>query len=87
MGSITTQNQKLITDTNKEELKEPLPNNSQGTNATGTMGAGTTTSTDTKLGAGKTQWVNTRQCEKPDGIMNSTIGEIRKAIDDNSTIT
>ena len=87
MGRITTQNQRPIMDTNKEELTEPLPNNSQGTIATGMTGAGIKISTDTKVGAGKTQWVNTRQCEKPDGIMNSTIGEIRKAIDDNSTIT
>ena len=60
MGRITTQNQRSIMDTNKDELKEPIPNDSQGSIAIGMTGAGTTTSTDTKVGAGETQWVNTR---------------------------
>ena len=60
MRRITKQNQRPIMDTNKEELKRPTVNDSQGTIATGTTGAGTTTSHDTNLGAGKTHWVNIR---------------------------
>ena len=63
-------------------MKEPIPNDGQGTIATGTTGTRTTASTDTKLGAGEIQRVITRQWGKSDGITNATIGEIRKAIDD-----
>ena len=42
----------------------------------------TITSTDTRVGVGETQWVNTRHWGNSDGIMNATIGEIREAIDD-----
>ena len=64
MGSITTHNQRPIPDTGNEELKEPIPNDIQGTITTETTGAGITSPTDAKLGAGETQWVNTRQREK-----------------------
>ena len=82
MESITLQNQQSITDTNKEELKEPIPNNGQGIIATGTTGTMTRTSTDTKVGAGKTQWVNTIQWGKSDGVTNTPITDIQKAKDD-----
>ena len=59
-----------------------MPHDDKGTIATGTTGTISTPSTDTTLGAGETQWVETRQWENSDGIMNATIGEIRKAIDD-----
>ena len=49
MESITPQNQWSITDTNKEKLNEPIPNDGQETIATGTTGRRTTISTDTKL--------------------------------------
>ena len=81
-GRITKQNQRQIMDTNKEALKKPTANNSQEIIATGTTGAGTTTSNDTNLGAGETHWVNIRQWDKSGGRMKATIGEIRKAIDD-----
>ena len=55
MGRITKQNQRPIMDTNKEELKKPTVNNSQGTIATGTTVTMTTASTDTKLGASEKQ--------------------------------
>ena len=42
MESINPQNQQSITDTNKEKLKEPIPNDDQGTIATGTKGKKTT---------------------------------------------
>ena len=41
-GGITPKNQRSITDTNKEKLKEPIPNDDQGTIATGTKGKKTT---------------------------------------------
>ena len=63
-------------------MKKPIPNDGQRTITTETKETKTTTSTDTRLGAGETQWVNTRQWENSDGIMNATIGEIREAIDD-----
>ena len=63
-------------------MKKPIPNDGQGTIVTGTTGTMTTTSTDTKLGTGETQCVSTRQWEKPDGVINTTIGDIQKAIDD-----
>ena len=69
-------------DTNKEELKKPTVNDSQGTIATGTTGVGTMTSNDTHPGEGKTQWVDIRQWDKSNRTMNTTIGEIRNAIDD-----
>ena len=76
------QTQQPIMYTNTEESKEPMPNNDQGTIATGTTGTMTTTSSDTKLGTGKAQWVSTRQWGKSDGVTNTTIGDMRKAIDD-----
>ena len=51
---ITKQNQRPIMDTNKEELKKPTANDSQGTIATGTRGAGTPPSYDTNLVTGET---------------------------------
>ena len=66
MGWITKRNQR------PKELKKPTANNSQGTIATGTTGAGTTTPNDSNLGAGETQWVNTRQSDKS-GETNATI--------------
>ena len=54
-----------------------MPNNEQGVIVTGTTGTLTTTSTNTKLGAGETLWVSTRQWEDSDGTMNTTIGDIR----------
>ena len=82
MGGITPQTKRPITHSNKEELKEPIPNDDQGTIASGTTGTLTTASTDTTLGAGETQWVSTRQWEKLDGATNTIIGDIRKAIYD-----
>ena len=82
MGSIIPQNQRSISDTNNEKLKKSIPNDGGGTITAKTKGTRTTTSTDTRLGAGETQWVNTRQWENSDGITNATIGEIREAIDD-----
>ena len=55
MGRITSQNKLSILDTTKEELKKPIPNDSQETITKELTGAGTTTSTDTKLGAGEAQ--------------------------------
>jgi hypothetical protein len=63
MGSISPTNQRPITDTNNEKLKKPIPNDGQGTITTGTKRTRTITSIDTRLGAGETQWVNTRQWE------------------------
>ena len=85
IGSITPQTQRPITHTNKEESKEPMPNDNQGAIATGTTGIMTTTSTDTKLGAGKTLWVSTRQWKKSDGTTNTTIGDRWKPTDDEFT--
>ena len=61
MESLTPQIQQSITGTNKDKLKEPVLNNGQRTIATGTTGTRTTPSTDIKLRAGETHWVNTRQ--------------------------
>ena len=76
MGRIAKRNQP------PNELKKPTSNDSQETIATGTTGARTTASNDDNLGAGETQWVNTRQRDKYGGITNATIREIQKAIDD-----
>ena len=76
MGRITKRNQR------PKELKNPTANNSQETILTGTSGAGEMTSNDSNIGAGETQWINSRQWDKSGGIMNTTIGEMRKAIDD-----
>ena len=86
MGSITPQNQQSRTDTNKEKLKKPIPDDGQGTITTGTKRTRTTTSTDIRLRAGETHWVNTRQWENSDGITNATIREIREAIDDECNV-
>ena len=81
IGRITPQSHRQIPHTNKEELKEPMPNDGQEAILTGTTGT-MTTSADTKLGADKIQWVSTRQWEKLDGATNTIIGDIRKAIYD-----
>ena len=82
MRGSSSQNQRSILDTNNCKLKKPIPNNGQRTITTETKEMRTITSTDTRLGAGKTQWVNTRRLGNFDGMMNATIGEIWKAIDD-----
>ena len=63
-------------------MNKPTANDSQEIIATGTTRAGITTSTDANLKVDETQWVNTRQWDKPGGITDATIGEIQKAIDD-----
>ena len=63
-------------------MKRPIPNNGQRIIATKTKEMRTKTSTDTRLEAGEIQWVNTRHWWNSDGMMNATIGEIRKATDD-----
>ena len=60
MRGSSSQNQRSILDTNNCKLKKPIPNNGQRTITTETKEIRTITSTDTRLGAGKTQWVNTR---------------------------
>ena len=60
MGGISLQNQRSISDTNNEKVKKQKPNDGQRTIATEIKGTRTTASTDTRLGAGKTQWVNIR---------------------------
>ena len=82
MERITTQTQLPITYTDKEDLKEPIPNDDEGTITTGKMGTMTTTSTVIKLGPAKIQLVSTRKWKKSDGVMNTRIGDTRKAMDD-----
>ena len=63
MGGISPKKQRSISDTNNEKLKKPILNDDQRIITTETKGTRTTSSTDTRLGAGETQWVNTRQRE------------------------
>ena len=81
MRGSSSQNQQSILDTNNGKLKKPIPSDGQLIITTETKEIRTITSTDTKLGAGEIQWVNTRQWGKSDGIMNATIGETLEAID------
>ena len=80
--STNSKNQQPILDTNNCKLKRPIPNDDQRIIATKTKEMRTITSTDTRLGAGEIQWINTRHGLDSDGMMNATIGEIRKAIED-----
>ena len=82
MRGSSPQNQRSILDTNNCKLKKPIPNDGQRSIRTETKEIRTITSTDTRLGAAKTQWVHTRHWGKSDGMMNATIGDIQKAIDD-----
>ena len=64
-------------------MNKPTANNIQDTSATGATGAETTSSNNgDNFKAGETQWVSSRQCKKYGGMTEKTIGEIRKAIDD-----
>ena len=61
MGGVSPQNQRSTLDTNNGKLKKSIPNDGQRTITTETKETRKTTSTDTRLEAGETQWVNTRQ--------------------------
>ena len=82
MRGTSSQNQRSILDTNICKLKKPIPNDGQRIITTKTKEMRTITSTDTRLGAGETQWVHARHWGNSDGMMNATIREIRKATDD-----
>ena len=82
MRGSSPQNQRSILDTNNGKLKKPIPTDGQRTITTETKETRKITSTDTRVGAGETQWVSTSQWGDSDGIVNTTFGEIREAIDD-----
>ena len=64
------------------ELKRPTPQVDQRITASKTKEMRTLTSTDTRKGTAEIEWVNTRHGLDSDIMMNATIGEIQKAIDD-----
>ena len=63
-------------------LDQPIAKYVQDTSGPVTTEAETTPSHDANLRASGTQWVHTRQWNKSGDISDKTIGEIRKAIDD-----
>ena len=63
-------------------MDKPTANYVQDTSVPGVTEAGTTPSHDANLRAAETQWVSARQLNKSGEISDKTIGEIRKAIDD-----
>ena len=63
-------------------MDKPTANYVQDTSVPGTTEAETTPSHDVNLRASGTQWVHTRQWNASGDISDKTIGEIRKAIDD-----
>ena len=77
-----SKNQHTTPDTNTGELKRPTLQDDQRITASETKEKRTVTSTDIKRGIVEIDWVNTRHGLDSDGMMNATIGEIQKAIED-----
>ena len=74
--------QRTTPDTNTGEFKRPTLQGDQRITTSETKEKRTVTSTDIKRGIVEIDWVNTRHGLDSDGMMNATIGEIQKAIED-----
>ena len=77
-----SKNQLTILDTNTGELKRPTLQGKQRITGNETKEKRRVTSTDIKRQIVEKDWVNTRHGLDSDGMMNTTIGEIQKAIED-----
>ena len=73
MAGSSPQKQRLILDTSNGKLNKPIASDGQRSITLEEKEIRTMPSTDTGVGAGKTQWVNTRQWKNSDGTMNATI--------------